>query len=269
MADERFDALTIGAAAATAALAWALARAVGLVVPGVDLVLTTAMVFVIAIGVRQLPEPWRRGPRLGGAVLAGIIGFGTAAIALGEATAVIRAGTPWWSADLAAWPAEVAAWTPYGWQVPATLLLAAAAAWTLLPAPAGGRVGFLALSLAGLSAPAALGLPWWSAPVLALSLSVLAGVGAATIGDAGLARERVVTAAALGIYATAAAMARPQAAAWTMIAIAVAGVLVAVLAQLPGAELAAECAPHPRKGSRPGTRPGPTAAPAPGRVGGQ
>ena len=52
-----------------AALVWALAHAVGVLVPGVDLVLTAAMVIVIALGVRALPEQWRRGPRLGSALL--------------------------------------------------------------------------------------------------------------------------------------------------------------------------------------------------------
>jgi hypothetical protein len=224
------DSVTLSAAGATAGLTWALAHAVGVLVPGVDLVLTAAMVIVIALVVRVLPEQWRRGPRIGGALLGGLVGLAAAGIAIGEAAAAVRASTPWWGADLTRWTGTVTAWMPFGAQVPATLLLAAAAAWILLSEPGRSRASFVALCLAGLSAPATLGLVWWSPIVIAGVLAIAAGVGAAIIGVRALARERVGLAAILGSYAVAVAMARPQAAAWALLGIVVAGVLVAVAA---------------------------------------
>ena len=166
------DGATTGAALATAALIIALARLAAVAVPGIGLVTTAAMVLTVSIGVLLLPEAGRRGPRLGGVAVGGAVAVAVAAIAVIEAGRTLTAGFPFWAADLAAWTGRVSAWAPYGWQVPASLLLAAVAAWALLPRPTGGDIGFVTVALAGLAAPAALGLPlvephgdhWWPRP---------------------------------------------------------------------------------------------------------
>ena len=131
----RLNGVTFGAAAATGALIFAMARLLSVAVPGIGLVTTMAMVFPISVGVRVLPEAWRRGPRIGASTVAGAIGLVTAGIAVTEGVRTLAAATPWWHADLVAFPGRVAEWAPYGWQVPVTLLLTAAAAVFLLPAP--------------------------------------------------------------------------------------------------------------------------------------
>ena len=231
----RIDGITLGAAAATAALIGSMARLLAVAVPGVGLVTTTAMVFVTSLGVPALPEAMRRGPRLGGGAVAGAIGLFTAGLAVVEATRTLAAGTPWWHADLATWSDRISTWAPYGWQVSASLILAAAASVALLPAPQGGDVGFVALSLAGLAAPAALGLAWWSPVLIAGLLAVAAGVGAALLGpdDAvDVAHRRLGLAAVLGLYAAAAAAATPAATSVALGGIVGAGVLVAAVAHL-------------------------------------
>lgn len=234
-APRRVDGITLGAALGTAALIFALARLLSVAVPGIGLVTTTAMVFVVSLTVVALPEGWRRGPRLGAGAVAGAIGLVTAAIAIAEAVRTVIAVVPFWATDLAAWSSQVSEWARYGWQVPASLLLAAAAAWALVAAPNGGDVGFLALALAGLSAPAALGLPWWSPPLIAGALAVGIGIGAALVGPGdpvAVAHRRLGFAAILGLYATATAAVAPGPTAVMLSAIVAAGVVVAGIGHL-------------------------------------
>ncbi len=237
----RLDGVTFGAAAATGALIFAMARLLSVAVPGIGLVTTMAMVFPISIGVRALPEAWRRGPRIGAGAVAGAIGLVTAAIAVTEGVRTLAAATPWWRADLVAFPGRVSDWAPYGWQVPVTLLLTAAAAVFLLPAPYGGDLGFVAMSLAAVAFPAAAGLDWWTPIVFTGILSVVAGLGAVLLGHADpadAAHRRLGMAAILGLYAAAAAAARPDSTAVVLSAVMACGFLVAVAAVLRGS-------PHP------------------------
>ncbi len=206
-----------------------------MVVPGVGLVTTTAMVLVVSLGVRLLPESWRLGPRLGAGVVGGAILAATAGIAVIEASRTLAASTPYWHADLAGWSARVGSFAPYGWQVPASLLLAAVAAWLLLPAPIGGDIGFVTLAVAGLSLPAVSSAAWWTPPVIAGAFAVLAGAGAAVVTDAdapGTHRRRLGLAAVLGFYATAAAGATAALTGIVLSGIVAAGVLVATLARI-------------------------------------
>ena len=173
--------ILVGAALSTAALIVAMARLLAVAVPGIGLVTSMAMVLVVSLGVHALPERLKSGPRYGaGAVGGGLLLF-TAAIAVTEAGRVVAANTPFWSADLTEWPSRVAGFAPYGWQVPASLVLAAAAAAALLPHPVGQDVGFVTLAIAGLSLPATAGLVWWSPALIALVFAVAAGIGAALV----------------------------------------------------------------------------------------
>jgi hypothetical protein len=246
----RINGVTLGAALAIATMIAGLARLAAAAIPGVGLVTTTLMVLLAAIGVRALPETRRRGPRYGVAVVGGGIGLVTAAIAVTEAARTLAATMPWWRTDLVAWSDRVTAWAPYGVQVPLSLLLAAAAAWALLPAPVGGDVGFVALSLAGLSAPAAFGLAWWTPMVIAFTLALVAGLGAAMImrepddptlaeppmlGPAAatvVARRRLGLAFVLGLYAVAVGSFTPATTATVLSAIIGGGVLVTAVAQI-------------------------------------
>jgi hypothetical protein len=237
----RLDGVTFGGAAATGALIFAMARLMSVAVPGIGLVTTMAMVFPISIGVRALPEAWRRGPRIGAGTVAGAIGLVTAAIAVTQGVRTLAAATPWWRADLVAFPSRISEWAPYGWQVPVTLLLTAAAAVFLLPPPYGGDLGFVAMALAAVAFPAAAGLDWWTPIVFTGILSVIAGLGAVLLGHADpadAAHRRLGMAAILGLYAAAAAAARPDSTAVVLSAIMACGFLVAVAAQLRGS-------PHP------------------------
>jgi hypothetical protein len=237
----RVDGTTLGAALGTAALIFALARLFSVAVPGIGLVTTTAMVVAVALVVVALPAAWRRGPRLGAGAVAGAIGLITAGIAVGEAVRTVAAATPFWAADLGGWQAKVTFWAPYGWQVPASLLLAAAAAWALVPPPNGGDVGFVALALAGLAAPAALDLVWWTPMLIAGCLALGIGVGAALVGPddpTTVVHRRLGFAAILGLYATAAAGVGPGPTAVMLSVIVAAGVTVAAIAQIRSAQTA-------------------------------
>jgi hypothetical protein len=246
----KINGVTLGAALAIATMIAGLARLAAAAIPGVGLVTTTLMVLLAAIGVRALPEERRRGPRYGVAVVGGGIGLVTAAVAVTEAVRTVAAAMPWWQSDLASWSDRVTAWAPYGVQVPMSLLLAAGAAWALLPAPVGGDVGFVALSLAGLSAPAAFGLAWWTPMAIAFSLALLAGLGAAMTSreseDEGLvesppigpaaatvvARRRLGLAFVLGLYAVAAGSFTPGTTATVLSGIIGGGVLVTAVAHV-------------------------------------
>ena len=88
-------------------------------------------------------------------------------------------------------------------------VLAAAAAAALLPAPVGGDVGFVTLSLAGLAAPAALGLAWWSPIVIAGPWPSPPAWARHCVAarchehrSRGVARRRLGLAAVLGLYAS-------------------------------------------------------------------
>jgi hypothetical protein len=224
------DGIVLGAAASTAALIGAATRLAAVTVPGIDLVIAAAMVLLAAVGVRALPQTWRRGPRLGATAVGGGLGVIAAVVAVAEGVAALTASVPWWRADLAGWTAHATRWQTFGWQVPATLLLAAAAAWAMLPQPTGSEAGFLALALAGLATPAAFGLVWWSPVVISGVLAVAAGAGAALAGPSErVARERLATAAALGLYAIAVAMARPAGTAAALAGVVAGGAAVAAL----------------------------------------
>ncbi|MGE5828900.1 MAG: SCO7613 C-terminal domain-containing membrane protein [Micromonosporaceae bacterium] len=228
----RLDGVLVGAAAATVVLIWALARVAAVAVPGIGMVTTAAMVLLTATGVRLLPSAWQAGPRLGGLLVGGAVFTVAAAVAVAEAIGPLAAALPWWTGPHTDAAGVITA--RYGWQVPATLVLAAAAAWALIPGPRGRDAAFVAVSMAGLAAPVALGLNWWSPLLIAGTLAVVAGLGAAltTPGQDRAARERLALAALLGLYATAAAMTTPITTAIAVTGIVAAGAVSAGIAEL-------------------------------------
>lgn len=227
-ADRLFDGADYAAAAATVALAGALARVGAVIAPGFALTASAALMLVVAAGVRALPVDWQRGPILGAAVSGGAIALIAGYQALGNGLLALATPGGLWHADLDAWPSGPAAW---GWQVPAALALLAGAAAVALPRPWSHTASGALAVLATVGTPVALGLPWWS-PILVgctvATVYALAGV-AATDPRSGLARSTV--AAAVLLYTIGAALVRPWTTAATLILVALLGVVIAVLAQ--------------------------------------
>jgi hypothetical protein len=80
----RVDGTTAAAALSVAALILSMSRLAAVAVPGIGLVTTSAMVLVVALGVRLLPPSLRTGPRLGAGSVGGTIVVVVAAIAVLE-----------------------------------------------------------------------------------------------------------------------------------------------------------------------------------------
>jgi hypothetical protein len=223
-----------------------LARLGSVIVPGVGLVLTAATVAAVALVVTMLPKRWRPGPRIGSAAVGAGVLLAGAGIALVEAGQAVAASTPFWRADLAAWPDRVGAFAPYGAAVPVSLLLAAIAAFLLLPRSVRLDVCFVVVGLAALSVPAVFQAPWWSAPALSGLFAAAAGVGAAAVRAAGpsdpagraaaVASRRLLLAGVLSLYAVVTGSATPAGTATVLAGVVATGALVAALATLgPGA----------------------------------
>ena len=120
-ADRMLDGADCASAAATTALIGALARIAAILAPGGEIATVAALILVVAIGVRALPEEWRRGPALGiavgGGVIAAIAGYRRSPAACGSSRPRARCGT----ADLTRWPGGTARLG--AWQAPVALVL--------------------------------------------------------------------------------------------------------------------------------------------------
>ena len=73
--DRMLDGPDIAAAAATVAICGALARVAALAFPDAPLLMAGMVVLFVALGVRALPEDWRRGPVRGLAVAGAVVGL--------------------------------------------------------------------------------------------------------------------------------------------------------------------------------------------------
>jgi hypothetical protein len=227
------DSAALAAALATAGLVLAVARLGAVILPGGGLVLTTAAVLAAGLGVVALRRAWRPGPRLGTAAAGAGVVTVTAAIAVVEAANAVAASIPWWHADLAAWPQRAASIAPYGAAVPVSLLLAGLAALVLLPRPANIDTFLILASLAALAVPAIVAAPWWSAPVIACTLTTVAGLTAALVrrGDPpGTAWRRLALAGGLALYAVAVGSATPAGSGAVLTALLGSGTVVAAVA---------------------------------------
>ena len=92
----------------------------------------------VGLGVRALPEDWRRGPMRGLAVAGAVVGLIAAWLALAAGLRVLAAPGPIWASDLSGYPAGVPA---HAWQAPIALMLIAIAAAAALPPPISYDVG--------------------------------------------------------------------------------------------------------------------------------
>lgn len=238
------DGADLAAAALTTSVIVTLARVVALATPvsGPDgaLAAAAALVCAVAVAVRVIPAPLRRGPVAGLCLVGALLSLlaGTAAVVAGAQ--VLTAPGPLWEADLSRWWPPATTVAGLTWAVPFTLGLLAVAAALVLPRPAGSRASATLGVLATVAAPAALGLPWW-APA---AVSVAAGAGYALsavlpVATAGRAEPSVAVRAAtaramagstLLLYAVGAALVRSWLTAAVLAAAALTGTVVATLA---------------------------------------
>jgi hypothetical protein len=197
-ADRLLDGADIAAAAATVAVAVCLTRVIYRIAPHHWILLSALSVLVLAIGLRTMPAQWRRGPAVGLAVSLPPIGVVAGFHALlGGGHALSLSGKLWSGRA----PDLSAAASPFGWQVPAALVLLAFAAAVALPLPLSHYLAAVAIVLAMLGTPAALGWAWWSPIVLGLAVSGCYSVAAVIAIHPRVGYSRLAVAIALGLHA--------------------------------------------------------------------
>ncbi|MFI5843466.1 SCO7613 C-terminal domain-containing membrane protein [Catenuloplanes sp. NPDC051500] len=225
--DRVLDGADVAAAAATVAVIGALARVGAIVFPDAQLGVAALMVLLVAAGAWLLPADWRRGPTTGvtvaGAVVVAIAGY----LAIGAGLRALAISGSLWDADLNSWTTSPATG---GAEVPLALLMLAGAAVLALNRPLAYNAAAACVALATVSAPAALGWPWWSPIVVGCLVAAVCGVLAVMtiVPSAGYAR--VAAAIAVSLHAAAASLVRPWTTSAALAMIAAIGVLVAALA---------------------------------------
>jgi hypothetical protein len=231
-ADRLLDGSDFAAAAATAGLVGALARIAGILAPGAELAAAAGLVLVVAVGVRALPQDWRRGPILGVTLSGGVIALIAGYTAVSGGLRVLATPGRIWAADLSGWPMGTTGAS--AWQAPIALVLIATAAAAALPRPWKYDVAGVCVGLATIGTPAALGLPWWSPIVVGGAVATAYGMAATAAVDprAGLARATV--AAAVALHAVGASLVRPWTTAAALGVVTLVGFVVAVLARVFG-----------------------------------
>ena len=225
----RWLAADIGAGLFVLSVVAATGRLAAVALPGRGIVSTALVILLVALGVRYLPAPARRGPQLAGALAAGTTAVIILARAFDGITASVRAATPFWKADIVGYPGRVAEATgPDAWQLAVAVLIITVAAVLMLPGGVRSDGVVVGITLTLVLVPATLRLLWAAGPAVLVA-------GAVAIGFYGLAARsvraawlRVGAATLLGGYATLVSLARPSAAAITLTTIAVAGVLIGV-----------------------------------------
>ncbi|MEU1237190.1 permease [Micromonospora aurantiaca] len=228
-ADMSLDGSDLALAATTVALVATLARIAAVLAPGGQLVVASALVLLVAVAARALPEEWRRGPILGIAAGGTLIGLIAAWSALRGGLGVLATPGPIWAGDLFGWPAA-----PTGgstWQAPVALALLGVTAAILLPPPWKYDVSGLAAVLATVGAPAAFDLPWWSPVLVGCMVATVYGMAAAAAVDPRAALSRATVAGVVALHAAGAGLVRPWTTALALGSIALIGATVAAVAR--------------------------------------
>ncbi|MFV2019829.1 SCO7613 C-terminal domain-containing membrane protein [Micromonospora sp. LOL_023] len=228
-ADRLLDGPDVAAAAAMAALVGTLARISAIVVPGIELVASAALALLVAVGVRAMPQDWRRGPVLGVAASGGVIAVLAGYTAVAGGIQALATPGQLWQADLNAWSTEV---TANAWQVPLALVLLAMAAAVALPRPWSFHGAGVLVALATVGTPAALGLPWWSPIMVGCLVAIGYGIASVAADDPHAATARAWVAAAVALYAVGASLVRPWTTAAALGVIVLTCVVVAVLGRV-------------------------------------
>lgn len=227
-ADRLLDGADIAAAAVTTAAAASLARLSYLFSPDLWLVLSAAAVLVVALGIRTLPEDWRRGPSLGAGIAGAALGLVAAYPAVAGGIRAITTPGKLWAADIPATQPQL----PFGWQAPAALVLLAIGAMVALPRPRNYDAAAIAIVLATVGTPGALGWPWWAAIVLGLAIAACYAVAATVAVDARAGYARLAVADVVGLHALAASLVLLQTTAVTLAVIALISATAAGLAAI-------------------------------------
>ncbi|MFR9779333.1 SCO7613 C-terminal domain-containing membrane protein [Micromonospora sp. MS34] len=227
--DLSLDGADLALAATTAALIATLVRIAAVLSPGGQLVVAAALVLVVTVAARAMPEEWRRGPVLGIALGGTLIGLIAGWSALRGGVGVLATPGPIWAGDLTGWPAA-----PTGgatWQAPVALALLAVAAGILLPPPWKYDIAGAAAVLATIGAPAAFNLPWWSPVLVGAMVATVFAMAAAAAVDPRAALSRATVAGVVALHAAGAGLVRPWTTALALGSIALIGVVVAALAR--------------------------------------
>src|SRR5205823_10439319 len=120
----RWLAADIGAGLFVLSVVAATGRLAAVALPGRGIISTALVILLVALGVRYLPAPARRGPQLAGALAAGTTAVIILARAFDGITASVRAATPFWKADIVGYPGRVAEATgPDAWQLAVAVLI--------------------------------------------------------------------------------------------------------------------------------------------------
>lgn len=235
-ADRMYDGADYAAAMVVAGAIAAVTRAVSLVDESVWLTVAALMVLGAALGIRALPQEWRRGPVLGaaGAGLVVLVYAGYPALLNGIRAVSVQGGL--WEGNVGE---RVAAASPLGWQGPLALLVLAVAAAAGLPKPRNYDAAALCASLATVGAPAALGWPWWSPIVLGLVTACAFAVAATVAPEPHAGYARITAAIALACYALGAALVRPETTAAALAVVTLIGIVIVGLSSAMGRVVAA------------------------------
>ncbi|MET8370245.1 permease [Micromonospora profundi] len=228
--DLTLDGSDLAAAAVTTALIATMVRIGAVIAPGGQLAVAAALVLVVAVGARAMPEEWRRGPTLGITVGGVLIGVLAGWMALRGGVGVLATPGPIWDGDLSNWPAA-----PTGgstWQAPIALLLLAVTAGILLPPPWRWDVSGAAVVLATIGAPAAFELPWWSPVLVGGMVATVFGMASVATEEARAGLSRATVAGVVALHAAGAGLVRPWTTALALGSIALIGVVVAAVARV-------------------------------------
>ncbi|GFJ91441.1 hypothetical protein Prum_050830 [Phytohabitans rumicis] len=213
----------------TLAVVGAAGRLVSVALPGRAMLLIAAVIALIGLAVRAIPEQARRGPQLASAAALIVMGVVVAGTALRAAVAPVQAALPVWEADLSTYQSRLAeAAGTAGWQLAASALLLTIAAVLSLP-PEGRRESAIAgVALSALAAPASLGLPWAVAPWLPTLAAIGIGVTGLYARSERTAQAHVAGAVVVGLAGAGASLARPASMAAVLAVLTLAGVLIAI-----------------------------------------
>jgi hypothetical protein len=243
--DRMLDGPDIAAAAATVAICGALARVFALAFPSAPLAVAGIVVLIIALGVAALPEDWSRGPNRGLAVAGVVVGAIAGWQALAGATHIFTLPGSIWAADLSRYPSAA---EPGAWQAPFALVVVAFAAAIAAPRPWSYLLSATAGALATIGAPAALGLPWWSPLLVGGAVAMAYAMAAVAALDPRAALCRAGAAAVVLLYAVGAGLVRPWSTALGLLLVVAVGLLMAVMARTPVAEIPPVEEPAPDAG---------------------
>ena len=222
----------VAGAVMTLAIIGAAGRVASVALPGHALVVVAAIIALIGLAVRALPDESRRGPQLASTAALLVIGMVIAGNTLRAAIAPIEAALPMWRADLTTYTrSSTPPSAPRSGSSRSRPPCSPSPPCWPRPQEVRRELAVAGAALTALAAPASFGLGWAAAPwppvVAAIAIGV-AGLWART-DRAGVAHA--VGAAVVGLAAAGASTARPALTAAVLFVIAAGGALIAAAAR--------------------------------------